>query len=203
MTVYSILRLFAHTSYEHYERLTLFFYNHRGRCALSPAAHRRRVTAAAAAAADAADAAASGEDFALAAETRRGAASAATSAFVNTSRPEATARVEATAEGVSDLAYALARIERSTENGNHPTENDAAIGRRVWCAAAAAAEPAVASPPTSKPPLPRRREPSTPRRASSPAAVPMRLCTSCWDSMPSRAAPPSRGGGFVLAHAWR
>jgi len=68
-----------------------------------------------------------------------------TSAFVNTSRPEATARVEATAEGVFDLAYALARIERSTENGNHPTENDAAIGRRVWCAAAAAAEPAVAS----------------------------------------------------------
>ena len=45
---------------------------------------------------------------------RRGAAAAATSAFVDPARPEAASRVEATAEGVFELARALARVERMT-----------------------------------------------------------------------------------------
>lgn len=116
---------------------------HRALRAVAGATAGPETTAAAAAAADATDAAATGKDFALAAEARRGAAMAATSAFVNISRPEATARVEATAEGVFDLASALAQIDSISENGD-PTEDDDAKGRRVWCAAAAAAEPAVA-----------------------------------------------------------
>jgi hypothetical protein len=84
---------------------------HRALRAVAGAAAGPETTAAAAAAADAADAAASGEDLALAAEARRGAAAAATSAFVDPARPEATSRVEATAEGVFELAHALALVE--------------------------------------------------------------------------------------------
>jgi hypothetical protein len=136
---------------------------HRALRAVAGAAAGPEITAAAAAAADAADAAASGEDLALAAEARRGAAAAATSAFVDPARPEAASRVEATAEGVFEIARALARVESldvDEEEGEHEAEEvenaeedeevkkaekAARLGRRVWVAAAAAAEPAVAA----------------------------------------------------------
>ena len=87
---------------------------HRALRAVAGAAAGPEITAAAAAAADAADAAASGEDLALAAEARRGAAAAATSAFVDPARPEAASRVEATAEGVFELARARSRAWRAS-----------------------------------------------------------------------------------------